>query len=77
MEASRFNCNILHGPNIENFQDIYKHLNKLKISKKVNSLENLVSNIKFKKNYSTSVKLKKISNKIFKKTILELNKHIN
>ena len=77
LEASRFNCNILHGPNIENFQDIYKHLNKLKISKKINSLNDLVSNIKFKKNYSASVKLKKISNKIFKKTILELDNHIN
>ena len=77
LEASRFNCNILHGPNIENFQDIYNHLNKLKISKKINSLNDLVSNIKFKKNYSASVKLKKISNKIFKKTILELDNHIN
>ena len=77
LEASGFNCNILHGPNIENFQDIYNHLNKLKISKKINSLNDLVSNIKFKKNYSTSVKLKKISNKIFKKTILELDNHIN
>ena len=76
LEASRFNCNILHGPNIDNFQDIYKHLHKLKISKKVNSINDFVYKIKFKKNYKNFVKLKKISNKIFKKTILELNQHI-
>src|SRR5210317_844495 len=76
LEASRFNCNILHGPNIDNFQDIYKHLHKLKISRKVNSINDFVYKIKFKKNYKNFVKLKKISNKILKKTILELNKHI-
>jgi 3-deoxy-D-manno-octulosonic-acid transferase len=76
LEASRFNCNILHGPNVDNFYEIYKHLNKLKISKKVNSLKELVSNIRFKKNYSASDKLRKISNKILNKTIVELDKHI-
>ena len=77
LEASRFNCNILHGPNIDNFQDIYKHLNKLRISKEIKSLNDLVSKIKFKKNYTNSKKLKKISNEIFKKTIEKLNNHIN
>jgi len=77
LEASRFNCNILHGPNIDNFQDIYKHLNELRISKEIKSLNDLVSKIKFKKNYTNSKKLKKISNEIFKKTIEKLNNHIN
>jgi len=77
LEASRFNCNILHGPNIDNFQDIYKHLNELRISKEIKSLNDLVSKIKFKKNYTNSKKLKKISNEIFKKTIEKLNNHVN
>ena len=77
LEASRFNCNILHGPNIDNFKEIYKHLHTLKISKEIKSLNDLTSKIKFKKNYTNSIKLKKISNKIFKKTIKELNKHLN
>ena len=77
LEASRFNCNILHGPNIDNFQDIYKHLNELRISKEIKSLNDLVSKIKFKKNYTNSKKLKEISNEIFKKTIEKLNNHIN
>ena len=35
LEAARFGCNILHGPNISNFTEIYKFLNKNKISHKV------------------------------------------
>ena len=77
LEASRFNCNILHGPNIDNFQDIYKHLNKLRISKEIKSLNDLVSKIKFKKNYTNKKKLKKIRKKKLKKTIEKLNNHLN
>ena len=77
LEASRFNCNILHGPNIDNFQDIYKHLNELRISKEIKSLNDLVSKIKFSKKYSNSIKLRKLSKKIYNQTIKELNSHIN
>ncbi len=35
LEAARFGCNILHGPNISNFKEIYKFLNKNKISHKI------------------------------------------
>jgi 3-deoxy-D-manno-octulosonic-acid transferase len=76
LEAARYGCNILHGPNVQNFKDIYSKLNKLKISKKINSEITLKDNIKFKKNYSNTYKLKKIGNKIFKETTKELNNHI-
>ena len=33
LEAVRYNCNILHGPNIQNFNEIYEFLKKKKISK--------------------------------------------
>ena len=36
LEAARFGCNILHGPNVSNFREIYEFLNKNKISKKIN-----------------------------------------
>ena len=32
LEATRYGCNILHGPNIDNFEDIYDFLKKNKIS---------------------------------------------
>ena len=73
LEAARLGCNILHGPNIENFKDVYKHLKDLKISKKINSIDALASNIKFKKNYSNSIRMKSISQKIYKETLNELN----
>jgi 3-deoxy-D-manno-octulosonic-acid transferase len=76
LEAARYGCNILHGPNVENFKDVYSELDKLKISKKIDSEITLKNNIRFKKNYSNTFKLKKIGNKIFKETTKELNKYI-
>ena len=77
LEPAKYACNVLHGPNIENFKDVYKYLNKLKISKKVNSLDDLVSNIKFRKNYINSKKLKRLGANIYKQTIKELNTYLN
>ena len=41
LEATRYGCNILHGPNVENFKEIYNYLGKLKISLKVNNYSQL------------------------------------
>ena len=30
LEAARYGCNILHGPNVSNFKEIYKFLKKNK-----------------------------------------------
>ena len=35
LEATRYGCNILHGPNIQNFKEIYNLLEKLKLSNKI------------------------------------------
>ena len=35
LEATRYGCNIIHGPNIDNFEDIYDFLKKKKISFKL------------------------------------------
>ena len=38
IEPAVLGCNILHGPYIQNFKEIYKFLEKNKISKKINNV---------------------------------------
>ncbi len=73
LEAARYGAKILHGPNIDNFKDIYKLLRYLKISKKINSPKQLSSSIIFSKNKHIGSKIKNIGEKILKKTIKELD----
>ena len=73
LEAARFGANILHGPNIDNFKDVYKLLKSLKISKKIQSPKQLASSITFRKNKIIGNKIKIIGQKILKKTIKELD----
>ena len=82
LEAVRYNCNILHGPNVSNFNEIYKFLNKQKISKKVinlnqttNILHKLFNSKKSQKNIKD--KINKIGKKILKKNIDEINLILN
>ncbi len=77
LEAARFGAKILHGPNVDNFKDVYKLLKTLNISKKVNTSKQLASSITFKKNKLLGTKIKNIGEKILKKTIKELNNQIN
>ena len=41
LEALRFGCNILHGNNTFNFKDVYKMLEKEKLSVKVKNSKDL------------------------------------
>ena len=77
LEATRLGAKILHGPNTDNFKDVYKHLKLLNISKKINTPLQLASSIIFKKNKNSGKKIKQIGKKILKKTINELNNFIN
>ena len=77
LEAARHGAKILHGPNVDNFKDVYKLLKKLKVSKKVNTPDQLASSIKFNKNKKIGIKIENIGEKILKKTIKELNNLIN
>ncbi len=77
LEAVRYNCNILHGPNVSNFDEIYQFLNKHKISKKIqnlnqasNTLEKLLRYKKTKKNIKIKINL--IGQKILKKNMYEI-----
>ena len=77
LEAARYGARILHGPNTDNFKDIYKLLKSFKISKKITNSEDMASSIIFKKNKNTAVKINNIGEIIFKKTIKELDNLIN
>ena len=82
LEAARLGCKIIHGPNVNNFNEIYNLLDKNKISIKVNNLNQLISQIGIilKKNVSSEkliYKLKKLGNVILYSTLLEIKKFIN
>jgi 3-deoxy-D-manno-octulosonic-acid transferase len=78
LEAARYGCNILHGPNVSNFFEIYNFLEKNRISRKFNNTRTLVNNLeklflnktKFK---NVEKKIIKIGNKILKSTYKEIN----
>jgi len=82
LEAVRYGCKILHGPNVSNFQEIYKLLNKYNASTKVNNTNQIINNIdkifKSKKNFNNkSLKIKILGNKILNSTLKEVNFFVN
>ena len=77
LEAARFGCNILHGPNVSNFHEIYRFLKKIKISKKINNQSQMTNHLtkflsKKIKTEKTKQKLNKIGQKILKSTYKEI-----
>jgi len=76
LEAARYGAKILHGPFVGNFTDIYNLLKSNKISKKIYTATQLSKEISFKKNVQSGLKIKNIGEKILKKTIKVLDKHI-
>ena len=73
LEPARYGCNILHGPHVDNFREIYKFLSYKNISKKImnfnqmkKELENILSKPQ-KKSYNQK-KLKIIGEKILSLT---------
>ena len=77
LEAARFGVKIFHGPNTDNFKDVYKLLKDFKISKQINTPTQLASSIIFKKNKHSGSRIKNIGDKILKKTIKELDNLFN
>ena len=82
LEAVRYNCNILHGPNVSNFTEIYKFLSNKKISKKIYNinqtayfLDKLFSSKNSQKNIKNKINL--IGQRILKKNIHEINLILN
>ncbi len=77
LEPARFGAKILHGPNIDNFKDVFKYLNQLNISSKVNSPRKCAKSIIFKKNMKKVKKMKYLGSTILKKTLNQLDKSIH
>ena len=77
LEAARYGSKILHGPNIDNFKDVFRLLKSLNVSKEIKPIKKLVSSITFKKNLKGTVKIKKIGRLIQKKAIKELKQFID
>jgi 3-deoxy-D-manno-octulosonic-acid transferase len=80
-EPTNLGCTVLHGPNVDNFKDTYKLLNKLKVAYKVNgvksltqSIDKLITKPNNKKKY---LKIAKIGKKILNETKDEINNLFN
>jgi len=80
LEPARIGNYILHGPNIQNFKEIYNMLKKLNISSKVNDVLNMKKivnkKIKYKQPLKVSQKLNLMGINILKKNLNEINKYI-
>ena len=82
IEPARFGCKIFHGPNVRNFVEIYKYLETLGVTRKVNNSEelslSLVEELKENKgkNHEISIEIQKHGQNIFNNVIIELKKYI-
>ena len=80
LEPARMGSYILHGPNIQNFTEIYNMLSKLNISSKINSIFNMKKivnkKIKYEQPKKVGKKLIHIGNNILKKNLYEINKYL-
>ena len=82
LEAVRYGCDILHGPNVWNFDEIYDLLKKYKVSNKVKNSNQLAFHVKKmldnKNKYKNlEFKIKNLGNKILKSTLKEIKFYIN
>ena len=46
LEPARYGSKIIHGPNVDNFKEIFNTLSKLNISKKVNNQQQMIDFLK-------------------------------
>ena len=81
LEPTNLGSTVLYGPNVDNFKDTYKLLNKLKIAYKVNgvksltrSIDKLITKPNNKKDY---LEIEKIGKKILNETKDEINSLFN
>ncbi len=77
LEAVRYGCSILHGPNVENFREIYKFLKVNNISQKVLNQKSLNKHLYYffsKKTRTQKIqkKIKLIGRQILEKTYNEI-----
>ena len=81
LEPARYNCNIIHGPYVKNFHEIYTLLGKNKISFKVKNQSQLIKKVNelLKKDIRSkhiASKINIMGEKILNKTLIELKNFI-
>ncbi len=77
LEPARHGCNVLYGPYIDNFKNIYSYLDKIKVSKKIHDNKSLYKNIETliknkSKTKSVVKRVKNLGDKILILTIKEI-----
>ena len=82
IEAARNGCNILYGPHVKNFKEVYELLDKNKVSFQINNIEQLTSKVgnlikKNKGSKNLEDKINKLGKKILKKTLFEFKFYLN
>ena len=82
LEAVRYGCNVVHGPNVWNFEEIYSLLKKYKFSNKIINRVQLTAKIDKIFNMKTNskdieIKIKRLGDKILKSTFNEIDYFIN
>ena len=82
LEAARYGCNIIHGPHVSNFNEIYQYLKKIKISQRIKDEKNMAYLLNYffsKKPNSNKIqrKLKNIGKKILDNTYNEIKLVLN
>lgn len=77
IEAAIYGCKILYGPNIWNFDEVYKFLDKKNISSKVNGVNQIIQNVEkiFQEKNIEQIKnkIKYLGDKILISTFKEIN----
>jgi len=78
LEPVRFGCKVLHGPNVQNFTEVYNLLNSYKLSYKFHNINQLIASIKKSLNNKLNITkkintLKKMGSDILGRTLIEIN----
>ena len=82
IEPSRLGCTIYHGPNVNNFKEVYSYLASYNISKKISSINNLKKfllkdlSLKEKKSKKLRKRINFIGQFILKNIYFEIKKFI-
>jgi len=82
LEAAKFGCQILHGPNIWNFKEIYNLLEAHKVSNKITTANQLAHKVNKilnsnKNSKNLQLKIKNLGSKILNSTLNEINFYMN
>ena len=63
LEATRYGCNVIHGPHVSNFKEVYNFLKKNKVSYRISNQSEMLRVLK--KLFSKNNRSKKIQRKLF------------